>query len=135
MNSAQPLYENNPNEQDEIAEAYGYRLTEDVSEDQQEIITILKKKLEDVGQLKPVNLRSIYRRSLKEKTKRVNEVIGKLESETIGDTNNLLLAGVNVVADLIQTKEPRNKNEEGPWWKRRIQSQIDSLRKDISKLD
>ena len=72
-----------------------------MSEDQQEIITILKKKLEDVGQLKPVNLRNIDRRTLKEKTKRANEVIAKLESETIGDTNNLLLAGANVVADLI----------------------------------
>eukprot|EP00795_Rhopilema_esculentum_P006106 gene6106-11494_t len=61
VNSAQSLYENSPNEQDEIAEANGYRLTEAVSEDQQEIITILKKKLEDVNQLKPVNLRNIDR--------------------------------------------------------------------------
>ena len=135
VNSPQQLYENNPNEQDEIAETDGFRLTRGVSEDQQEILTILKKKLEDVGQLKPVNLRNIDRRSLKEKTKRVNEVIGKLESETITDTNNLILAGANAVADLIQTKVRKGKNEKVPWWKRRIQSQIDSLRKDISKLD
>ena len=61
VNSPQQLYENNPNEQDEIAETDGFRLTGSASEDQQEILTILKKKLEDVGQLKPVNLRNIDR--------------------------------------------------------------------------
>ena len=76
----------------------------------------MKKKLEDVNQLKPVNLRNFDRRSLKEKTKRVNEAIGKLESETIGDTNNLILAGANTVADLIETKVPKKKNETKRMW-------------------
>ena len=60
-----------------------------------------------------MNLCNIDRRSLKEKTKKVNEVSGKLASESTTDTNNLILVGANAVADLIQTEILKKKNNLG----------------------
>ena len=47
----------------------------------------------------------------------------------------LILAGANVVADLMNIKKKEATRYKDPWWKKRITGKMLELRKDISKLD
>ena len=69
----------------------------------------MKKKLENPSSLESVNLRAIDRKKVKEKLEIVNEVIDKVISREITDTNRIILAAANVVADLIGMKRARRR--------------------------
>ena len=65
----------------------------------------------------------------------VNSVINRVKTKNITETNVLVLAGANVVADLMNIKKKKASRDKDPWWKKRITGKIRELRKDISKLD
>ena len=67
--------------------------TEGLSDEQGEILKMLKEKLSQPENLQPVNLRTMDRRKVKEKTAKVNTIIDRIPCQNIGDTNTLILAG------------------------------------------
>ena len=79
----------------------------------------------------PQNLRRIDRVRLKEKTELVGEVIDSVEASNIIEDNKLVKYGALVITQLLGIKEIRNKKKEEPFWKRRIESKINALRKDV----
>ena len=50
------------------------------------------------------------RKKMKEKLEIVNEVIDRVVSRDITDTNRIILAAANVVADLVGMKKGKKKN-------------------------
>ena len=78
------------------------------------------------------NLRIIDRVKLKEKTKLVDEVIDSVQTSNITEDNKLVKCGTLVITHLLGIKEIRNKKKEEPFWKRRIESKINALHKDVS---
>ena len=95
--------------------------TEGPSGEQGEILKMLKEKLRQPENLQPVNLRTMDRRKVKEKTANVNKIIDRIPCQNIGDTNKLILAGANVVAELLgKQKKKQVEKQSQPWWKRRI---------------
>ena len=105
--------------------------TEGLSDEQGEILKMLKEKRRQPENLQPVNLRTMDRRKVKEKTANVNKIIDRIPSQNIGDTNTLILAGANVVAELLgKQKKKQVEKQSQPWWKRRISSKIKEFRKD-----
>ena len=74
------------------------------------------------------------RRKVKQKLHILNEVIDKVVSRDITDTNKIILADANVVADLVNMKKKEKKNEI-PMWKKRILRQIAELRNDLSRAE
>ena len=108
--------------------------TEKLNHEQRSIVEMLKTKLGKKEQLEQVNLRSVDRRKVREKTKLVNEVINKIQTKDISETNSLILAGANVVAELVGMKKRKIKAKQ-PWWKKRILMQISTLRKDLSRIE
>ena len=84
---------------------------------------------------KPPNLRNTERSKLKKAVTEVNSVISLIETQTITETNRLLLAGAKVVAARLGFKAGESKRVKEPWWLRRIKSKIQQLRKDISRLE
>ena len=96
---------------------------------------LITPKLKKPEFLEAVNLRAADRAKVKEKTSKVNSVIDRIIHQSIGDINTLLLAGANVVADMMGKKKGAKKDQQEPWWKRRMSMKIGDLRKDISKLD
>ena len=84
---------------------------------------------------KPQNLRRIDRVRLKEKTKLVDEVIDSVQTSNITEDNKLVKCGTLVITQLLGIKEIRNKEKEEPFWKRRIESNINALRKDVSLIE
>ena len=109
----------------------------DMSDEQVELAAAIRAKLLEENELPPQNLRAVDRKKLKEATQAVNNVIKKLDTKNISETNRLTLAGANVVADLLQVKRkqrPKKEQNKEPWWKQRMK-QIKELRRDLSKLD
>ena len=80
----------------------------------------------------PQSLRTIDRVRLKEKTKLVDEVLDSVQTSYITEDNKLVKCGALVTTHLVGIKEIRNKKKEEPSCKRRIESKINALRKDIS---
>ena len=80
----------------------------------------------------PQNLRRIDRVRLKEKTELVGEVIDSVQASNIIEDNKLVKYGALVITQLLGIKEIRNKKKEEPFWKRRIESKINALHKDVS---
>ena len=68
-----------------------------------------------------------------QETNKVNEALKYIQTENISQINTLILAGANVVADQLNVKFKKRKNDK-PWWKRRIENQIADIRRDISKI-
>ena len=80
----------------------------------------------------PQNLRKIDRVRLKEKTKLVDEVLDSVQESNITEDNKHFKCGALVITQLLEIKEIRNKKKEEPFWKRKIKSKTNTLRKDIS---
>ena len=80
----------------------------------------------------PPNLRRIDGVRLKGKSKLVDEVIDSVQTSNITEDNKLVKCGAFAITQLLGIKEIKNKKQEKPFWKRRIQSNINALRKDVS---
>ena len=76
----------------------------------------------------PQNLSRIDRLRLKEKTKLVDEVIDSLQTSNITEDNKLVKCVALVITQLLGIKEVKNEKKEEPFWKRRIESNINALR-------
>ena len=111
-----------------------FAIGETVTDEEKEIPNLIKGKMENPSSLESVNLRAMDRKKVKEKLEIVNEVIDKVKSTDITDTNWIILAAANVVADLVGMKEGKKKNET-PMWKKRLLRQIAEIRKDVSRLE
>ena len=111
-----------------------FAIGETVTDEEKEILNLIKGKMENPSSLESVNLRAMDRKKVKEKLEIVNEVIDKVKSRDITDTNRIILAAANVVADLVGMKKGKKKNET-PMWKKRLLRQIAEIRKDVSSLE
>ena len=61
-------------------------------------------------------------------------MLEKINTDNITETNDLIYAAAVVVSEHLGVKFGSNKNEKEPWWKRRLGSQIQQLRKDINRV-
>ena len=71
---------------------------------------------------------------LKEKTKLVDEVIDSAQTNNITEENKLVNCGSLVISKLLGMKKIKNKKKEEHFWKRRIESNINALCKDLSLM-
>ena len=90
-------------------------------------INTLKEKLEHPKRLEAQNLRHLDRKKLQETSTIVNSVISSVKTKNITEINVLVLAGVNVVADLMNIKIKKASRDKDPWWKKRITGKIREL--------
>ena len=75
------------------------------------------------------NLKRIDRVRLKEKSKLVDEVLDSVQTSNITEDNKLVKCGALVITQMLGIKEIKNKKKEQPFWKRRLESNINALRK------
>ena len=69
------------------------------------------------------------------KTTTVNKLLKYFSPQTITETRNLLQAASSLVGELLGAKKPTAKQKKEPWWKRRIEQDIVSLRKDLAVIE
>ena len=111
--------------------------TEPSSSEQADIIEQLNILIADPTLIQVKPLRHVNWKKLKEETSVVNACLTNITTNTITDTNTLLLAGAHVVRERLGEKAAPEKPTERkePFWKRRIEEKISQLRKDISYLE
>ena len=63
------------------------------------------------------------------KTTTVNKLLKYFSPQTITETRNLIQAARSLVVELLGAKKSTAKQKKEPWWKRRIEQDIVSLRK------
>ena len=106
--------------------------SEDLTEDErgmvQEIVQQMKTKEA------PPNLRYCAKKKLEEETCKVNRVLACIKTCDITATNELLKAAGCIVAKNIGYKKKKKETKE-PWWRKRIKMKIETMRKDLSRLD
>ena len=80
-------------------------------------------------------LKGIAKRWIREELQIVEEVAAQIQTKDISETNRLLYATAVVVTERLGIKPGKKKATKEPWWKRRLQGQVDQLRKDLSRLE
>ena len=70
----------------------------------------------------------------RENTKTVNYIIEKIKTKDLTKTCLLILAGANVVPELVGRKEKKTGKKQEPFWKRRMKKQIKDTESDITRL-
>ena len=63
--------------------------------------------------------------------RRVNQVLEKMDAEEISNTNDLIYAGAVVVTEELGSRGRKGSHPKEPMWKRRLESQIKGLRRDL----
>ena len=79
--------------------------------------------------------KKVDQKKLRDVTKKVNVVIRHIEREGAAQTNTLAKAVALQVAKEAGVKKGKIGEKTEPWWKRRIESDITNLRRDIKRLE
>ena len=98
------------------------------------ILTRMRKEQDDI----PPNLRYVDRSKVKATTQKVNQIIQVIETSNITETNRLIIAAANVVADLLKCKRTElgdKKESKEPKWRRRIRCKLEKTRADLGRVD
>ena len=72
---------------------------------------------------------------IREELQVVAEVAAQIQTNDISETNRLLYATAVVVTERLGIKPGKKKATKEPRWKRRLQGQMDQLRKNLSRLE
>ena len=80
------------------------------------------------------NLRYIERKKVKVATNKINKVISINRTENITETNTLIKAAANCVADMVEYKQRETNDKREPHWRRRILEKQKKLRKDLGQI-
>ena len=84
----------------------------------------------------PPNLRHVEKKKLKIEISKTNAILELMNTSNITDTNKLLRAAACVVAKHMGfMKKKQKKADKEPWWKKRIKKKIDTMRKEVSRLE
>ena len=89
---------------------------EGITTEEERMLTQIKEKLEHPKRLEAQNLRHVDRKRLRETSTIVNSVISRVKTKNLTEINVLVLAGANVVADLMNIKKKKASRDKDPWW-------------------
>ena len=77
--------------------------------------------------------KKVDQRKLRDVTNKVNAVIRHTETDDVTKTNKLAMAAALWVAKEVGLKKGKRGEKKELWWKRRVESDITNLKRDISK--
>ena len=58
---------------------------------------------------------------------KVDALLGKIKTNSITDTNNLIYADAVVARELLGIKMPSQINKREPWWERGLEGQVEEM--------
>ena len=66
--------------------------------------------------------------------RKVNELLKKIESKDVTEGNDLFYLGAALATQLFEKTKTKGEKKQ-PWWKRRLESQVKELNKDLGILN
>ena len=129
--------ENEPTQgETEIATSEFDILTDsELTEEQLEMIKIICELFKKKEKITNVSFRKADRKKLREITSNVNKVLKYIMANDVTETNDLINAVAVYVSHRLGLKQRKDKVSQEPFWKRRIQRDINELRRTVGKLD
>ena len=120
---------NNAGEEIEINEESG------LSDEEKGLIDRLKNILTSSQRERLPSLRGVEKGRLQSAVRKVDMLLGKMKTNNITDTNNLIYAGAVLVRELLGLKKPNRNARREPWWKRRLEGRVKEMNKDLCRVN
>ena len=76
-------------------------------------------------------MRGIEKGRLQSVVQKVDTVLGKMKTDNMTDTNNLIYAGAVLAQELLGLRKTYQNAKREPRWKRRLEGQMKELCKDL----
>ena len=83
----------------------------------------------------PPNLRYIDRKKFRVATVKINKIVSVIKTETITETNSVLRAAGNIVAEMVGYKNKEMTGDRQRNWRRRILEKQKVLCKELGQLN
>ena len=109
--------------------------TEKYNEEEKELLMRVRKEIRYDPEKIPPNLRYIDRKKVREATVKINKIASLIKTETITETNSVLCASGNVVAEMVGYKNKQITEDRQPNWRRRFLEKQKVLRKELGQLN
>ena len=90
------------------------------NEEEKELLMRVAKEIRYDPERIPPNLRYIDRKKVRAATVNINKIVSLIKTETITETNSVLHAAGNVVAEMVGYKNKKMTGDRQPNWRRRI---------------
>ena len=107
----------------------------ELTEEQLEMIKSICESSRKKENITHVSFRSVDRKTLRKITSNVNKVLKYIITNDATETNDLINAVAICASQRLGLKQRKDKVSQEQFWKRRIQRDINELRKTVSKLD
>ena len=121
---------------EEYVEGESIQVEESVlSEEEKLLVDRIKEIMNDAERKRIPALKGISKKKILDELKKVDTVLGKMESGNVTSTNDLIYAGAAVVTERLGVKIKCKEDWKEPMWKRRLDGQIKQLRKDLGRID
>ena len=120
---------NNAGEEIEINEESG------LSDEEKGLIDRLKNISTSSQRERLPSLRGVEKGRLQSAVRKVDMLLGKMKTNNITDTNNLIYAGAVLVRELLGLKKPNRNARREPWWKRRLAGRVKEMNKDLCRVN
>ena len=109
---------------------------EQATEEEEEIARRIVELMNNMEEEGACDFKKVDKSRVDEETRRVNSVLKYIDTKNLSETNKLLKAVSIYVAERLGIKNKRGlKRNNEPWWKRRIENDINRFRKDIAVLE
>ena len=105
------------------------------NEEEKELLMRVAKEIRYDPERIPPNLRYIDRKKVREATVKINKVVSLIKTETITETNSVLRATGNFVAEMMGYKNKEMTGDRQPNWRRRISEKQNVLCKELGQLN
>ena len=105
------------------------------NEEEKELLMRVAKEIRYDPERIPPNLKYIDRKNVREATVKINKIVSLIKTETITETNSVLRAADNVVAEVVGYKNREMAGDRKPNWQRKILEKQNELRKELGQLN
>ena len=106
-----------------------------VNEEEKILIKRLKDILSNNERERLRSLRGVEKGRLQSVVQKVDTVHGKMKTDNITDTNNVIYAGAVLAQELLGLRKTYQNAKREPWWKRRLEGRVKELCKDLSRVN
>ena len=112
---------------------FGFRIKKELLEDEKKML----KNILEIQQLDRTRLRclrKVEKGKLIKEIGKANELLKKIKLKDITEDHDLLYQGATLVTEIFEKNKTQVKKKQR-WWKRRLESQVTNLNKDLGRLN